>query len=267
MNRRTPDPKKRHPPSPPRPHTRPGQHPPPKWPTWFIAILLFLGAGGGLVLIEVFRSGPEWIKALRPDPTSIPTLTSAPDPTWTPSPTIQSTPIPNSPTPSFTPSIIHTPSFTPSTTPSPEQTFPSTPFVQLVSPAPDTAVFCIPGFPCQFEISGTSARVAEDLGLVIWTLVHPDNPVGQGWYLQRTAIPKTGGEWYQPINFIGEAGRIGQGDTFSVIAIVTGVDAVYQEITLHNLAGAAILELRLIEGLVAQSDPVVVHVVLVTPTP
>ncbi len=234
----------------------PGElEPPPRRSSRFGKLILFLMAGGALIIVTLIKEGAGLIKDFRGEPELTATLMQVVQPTETQLPASTLTPTLLPPTATFTLPASPSPLPPATLTPPVEGVI----AITITSPGDETLIACQKDRPCRFSMQGVSSGVYQDNSLVIWTLIYPVDPVGQGWYLQRTAAPSSSGEWEQPVNFLGEVGRVQHGSVFSLVAIVATSDATYRGVRLEDLGGAAVPDLRLIEGLVAQSDPLTVR--------
>jgi hypothetical protein len=129
--------------------------------------------------------------------------------------------------------------------------------------APSSTVDCRGAGPqCPFTIAGHSTGAGSDLE--IYVLVFPVRPSGGGWFVQSpSAFVAGNGDWNQTPAYVGSStSPSGGGDTFRIAAVLVQVNATYQGFSLDDLAsqGTSISDLRQINGLVTQSDSVLLRI-------
>jgi hypothetical protein len=82
------------------------------------------------------------------------------------------------------------------------------------------AVTIDPNGSGRFIVRGTSTGLASDPLLRVYVLVHPENPFGEGFWIQREPATSQNGTW-SGLGWIGTRGfEAKPGDTFWVTAIV-----------------------------------------------
>jgi hypothetical protein len=116
--------------------------------------------------------------------------------------------------------------------------------------------------PCSFEVAGTSTRVVSEPDVGIYVLLEPTRPSAGGLFIQLPpATVQSNGDWSATATLDDELIQVRNGVTLNIQAVIAeragGIES--QVNPVPNLAD--------IPGILVQSDPVSLTVVVPTPTP
>lgn len=147
---------------------------------------------------------------------------------------------------------------------------PTTPvFLDVAITQPQGQITCIQTTaavpePCTFDVSGTSTRVVSEPDVGIYVLVEPIRPSAGGIFIQLPAATvQSDGQWSATATLDDENIPVRNGATLNIQAVIAeregGIEA--------QASSNPIPDPEELQGILVQSDPVGLTVVVPTPTP